>query len=142
MVLITDIFRVNICSMSERPCEFVEKDMLMDWGHLSSSAESHYVDDDTGTLHPTSTPASQYPVSTCQFREYILGWRIVLLGNKYNAKTHILILYIRPVNSRCWYMNDYNLWIIIVGWVLTGSQIHCYELYIDFLILFSQQTWG
>lgn len=40
LVLITDLFRVSICSMSERserPCESMEKTMLMVWGYLSLS---------------------------------------------------------------------------------------------------------
>lgn len=49
--------------MSEIPCESIEKDMVVDWGHLSLSislahVDSHSVNDDVSLLHTISTLAS------------------------------------------------------------------------------------
>ena len=58
LVLITDIFRVYICSLNEGPCKPVEKAMITDWGCLSwstpvSPVDFNYVNGDTSILCPT-----------------------------------------------------------------------------------------
>ena len=54
-VLITDIFRVYICSVNEGPCKPMEKAMMTDWGCLSwstpvSPVDFNYVNCDTSIL--------------------------------------------------------------------------------------------